>query len=427
MLNIAWPGSAHFFGGRSRSVTASARRAERPGALRPTIEKFSNSPRPPPPGVGRQFSTWSSTSLAQASGPKRDPSRPRRVPRLAPASPPAHPLVPPSLAALGSAIGGSRVARVDRELAPCPFTSPPLLVSSVSAVEKAPCPPPLLDSAAASVHRLSTVKLKPPRPQGSGTASARPRPSEHHRVVSAGVSKPPNGAPRRPPLTGARRPTLTELLGARKHSSAVRGPRAAVPPGQGRTLLLGPRAFSRPPDEPVPLLAPPPRRKGKRKRDEPETNAERSAATQRQQVEALVAETPMVVLDRALGGPSAAAQVPDPAVREALQRQLLTSRGGPIGDLLHKALRSWHLLTAAACQQPPPRPWPASHRRPSGPGGRGRLRSSLVRTPRRAMRTRTRFPARRRAIGGRASPWRAAVCPFTTPVAQAVGGRGGPS
>jgi len=200
-----------------------------------------------------------------------------------------------------------------------------------------------------------------------------------------------------------------------------------VPPGQGRTLLLGPRAFSRPPDEPVPLLAPPPRRKGKRKRDEPETNAERSAATQRQQVEALVAETPMVVLDRALGGPSAAAQVPDPAVREALQRQLLTSRGGPIGDLLHKALRSWHLLTAAACQQPPPRPWPASHRRPSGPGGRGRLRSSLVRTPRRAMRTRTRFPARRRAIGGRASPWRAAVCPFTTPVAQAVGGRGGPS
>jgi hypothetical protein len=99
------------------------------------------------------------------------------------------------------------------------------------------------------------------------------------------------------------------------------------------------------------MLAPPLVKKRRRMDDEPETNGERNAAKQRRRVEALVAEIPRVVLDRALGGPSARAQVPDPAVREALQRQLLVSRGGPTGDLLHKALRSWRLLVAAASQQ----------------------------------------------------------------------------
>jgi hypothetical protein len=86
MLNIAWPGSAHRSGGRSRPVTASARRVERPGALGPSVKKRSNSARPSPQGVGCHCSTLSTTCLAHAYGAKRDPSRPRRVLRVAPAS-----------------------------------------------------------------------------------------------------------------------------------------------------------------------------------------------------------------------------------------------------------------------------------------------------------------------------------------------------
>jgi hypothetical protein len=174
-------------------------------------------------------------------------------------------------------------------------------------------------------------------------------------MVSSGVTKPAKSSSRRLPPTGARRPTRAEFLGARKHASTKTGPRAAPvhrgSPGQGRTLLRGPKAVSNPLDEPITRPAPSRKRKGACKGDEPETNAERSAATQRQRVDALVAEIPREVLDRALGGASARLQVPDPVVRESLQRQLLTSRGGPTGDLLHKALRSWRLLVAAAKQQ----------------------------------------------------------------------------
>jgi hypothetical protein len=225
----------------------------------------------------------------------------------------------PSLAATGSTKGGPESARADRGLASSLLLSAPRLVSPDSAVEKAPSPPPALDVVVASVHRPPTAKPETRRPQGPGTAQARPRPAGHHLVVSAGVTKPAKGSSRRPPPTGARRPTRKELLRARKHASAEKGPRAAPvhrgSPGQGRTLLLGPRAVSSPLDEPIALPAPSRKRKGACKGDEPETNAERSAATQRRRVDALVAEFPREVLDRALGGQSARLQAPDQAIQ----------------------------------------------------------------------------------------------------------------
>ena len=150
-------GLPHRRGGQPRPVTASARRVERPGALRPTSEKFSNSARPSPQGVGCHCSTLSTTFMAQAYGAKRDPSRPRRVHRMAPASSRTHPLEDRSLAAIGSTKGGSGVARADRGLAPSLFLSAPLLVPPDSAVEKAPSPPPALGRVVASVHRPSIV------------------------------------------------------------------------------------------------------------------------------------------------------------------------------------------------------------------------------------------------------------------------------
>jgi len=198
---------------------------------------------------------------------------------MAPASSRTHPLEDRSLAAIGSTKGGSGVARADRGLAPSLFLSAPLLVPPDSAVEKALSPPPALERVVASVHRPSIVKPEPRRPQGPGTAPARPRLTGNHRMVSSGVTKPAKSSSRRPPPTGARRPTREEFLGARKHASTETGPRAAPvhrgSPGQGRTLLRGPKAVSNPLDEPITRPAPSRKRKGACKGDEPETASNR--------------------------------------------------------------------------------------------------------------------------------------------------------
>jgi hypothetical protein len=91
-----------------------------------------------------------------------------------------------------------------------------------------------------TAHRSSSRSLGDPRvpERHRHDPDLRPRPTGHRRVVAAGVTKPAESSSRRPPPTSARRPTRKELLGARKHGQAAKGPRAAPvhrgSPGQGR-------------------------------------------------------------------------------------------------------------------------------------------------------------------------------------------------
>ena len=127
----------------------------------------------------------------------------------------------------------------------------------------------------------------------------------------------------------------------------------APAPARAAALLPGPKVVARPLAElesgclPLPLAK-------SLKRKAPgvhETNAGRRVRVQRQRVDALLLEIPRAVLDQAAGGEAATAQVPCPDRRMALLRQLLCSKGGPEGDVIHKALRSWRLLAAVAVER----------------------------------------------------------------------------
>ena len=188
-------------------------------------------------------------------------------------------------------------------------------------------------------QKLTTRRAWRRAPVGRSTTTTTPTAAEIRgaakgpRLVGRSASKRPRPPSQQPAAPPSRRPRPT--IEGRQTTTPLPGPLRSVPAALERTS---------PARRPAGLARGEAQPKGKRARVEYATNAERRAEKAGRRADALISELPEAYTSMMAD----AAQVPSVDRRMAIYRRRIVASGGPEGDVLHKALRSWRLLVETA-------------------------------------------------------------------------------